>query len=98
MGWKPTTSSVLATNKDAYETLVRAPMEALLAELRPEWGEGRIFRPYRDMRFSREKSPYKTNIGAMLGAGYIQLDARGLAAGCGMWEMAPDQLERYPEA
>ena len=85
-------------NKAAYETLVRAPMEALLADLEPSWGEGRIFRPYRDVRFSRDKSPYKTNIGAMLGAGYIQLDARGLAAGCGMWEMAPDQLERYRES
>lgn len=85
-------------NKDAYETLVRAPMEALLADLEPAWGEGRIFRPYRDIRFSRDKSPYKTNIGAMLGSGYVQLDARGLAAGCGMWEMAPDQLERYREA
>ena len=85
-------------NKDDYESLVRAPMEALLAELEPQWGEGRIFRPYRDMRFSRDKSPYKTNIGAMLGSGYVQLDARGLAAGCGMWEMAPDQLERYREA
>jgi uncharacterized protein (TIGR02453 family) len=85
-------------NKDVYETSVRAPMEALLAELEPEWGESKIFRPYRDIRFSRDKSPYKTNIGAMIGAGYIQLDARGLAAGCGMWEMAPDQLERYREA
>jgi uncharacterized protein (TIGR02453 family) len=84
--------------KDVYETAVRAPMEALLADLEPEWGEGRIFRPYRDLRFSRDKSPYKTNIAAMLGEGYVQLDARGLAAGCGMWEMAPDQLERYREA
>lgn len=82
-------------HKDVYETSVRAPMEAMLAKLEPEWGEGRIFRPYRDIRFSRDKSPYKTNIGAMLGGGYVQLDANGLAAGCGMWEMAPDQLDRY---
>jgi uncharacterized protein (TIGR02453 family) len=70
-------------------------MEQLLAELEPRWGPGRIFRPYRDVRFSRDKSPYKTNIGAMVGGGYVQLDANGLAAGCGMWEMASDQLARY---
>ena len=82
-------------NKAVYETLVRAPMEELLAELEPEWGEGRIFRPYRDVRFSADKSPYKTQIGATVGEGYVQLNAEGLAAGSGMWEMAPDQLERY---
>lgn len=85
-------------NKGTYETLVRAPMEALLQELAPTWGEGKIFRPYRDVRFSKDKSPYKTSIGAMLGDGYVQLDASGLGAGSGMWEMAPDQLERYRAA
>ena len=85
-------------NRDVYGRLVRAPMEELLDELAPDWGEGRIFRPYRDIRFSSDKSPYKTNIGAMVGDGYIQLTADGLGAGCGMWEMAPDQLERYREA
>lgn len=86
-------------NKATYESLVRAPMEELLAELAPDWGEGRIFRPYRDVRFSKDKSPYKTHMGAMVGDdGYVQLDARGLGAGAGMWEMAPDQLERYRQA
>jgi uncharacterized protein (TIGR02453 family) len=85
-------------NKDVYDTVVRAPMEELLAELEPEFGDARIFRPYRDIRFSRDKSPYKTAIGATVGDGYIQVDARGLAAGSGMWEMAPDQLERYRAA
>ena len=79
-------------HKETYETLVRAPMEELLAELAPEWGEGRIFRPYRDVRFSADKSPYKTNIAATIGDGYLHLDARGLGTGAGMWEMAPDQL------
>ena len=85
-------------HKDVYDTIVRAPMEELLAELEPQFGESRIFRPYRDVRFSRDKSPYKTAIGATLGEGYIQVDARGLAVGSGKWEMAPDQLERYREA
>jgi uncharacterized protein (TIGR02453 family) len=82
-------------NKDVYDTIVRAPMEELLAELEPSFGEGRIFRPYRDVRFSRDKSPYKTAIGATVGEGYVHVDARGLAVGGGKWEMAPDQLERY---
>jgi uncharacterized protein (TIGR02453 family) len=82
-------------NRDAYDTLVRAPMEDLLEELAPEWGDGRIFRPYRDIRFSSDKSPYKTNIAAMIGDGYVQLTTDGLGAGAGIWEMAPDQLERY---
>lgn len=85
-------------NRDVYDKLVRAPMEELLEELGPEWGEGRIFRPYRDIRFSSDKSPYKTNIAAMVGDGYVQLTVDGLGAGCGMWEMAPDQLERYRAA
>jgi uncharacterized protein (TIGR02453 family) len=85
-------------NKDVYENEVRAPMQELIDELAPRWGEGRIFRPYRDIRFSADKSPYKTNIAAMVGEGYLHLDADGLGAGRGMWEMAPDQLERYRQA
>jgi len=85
-------------NRSVYETKVRAPMQELLAELEPEFGESRIFRPYRDVRFSRDKSLYKTHIGAMIGDGYVQLNADGLAAGSGMWEMATDQLERYRAA
>jgi len=85
-------------NKEVYESSVRAPMEELLTELEPDFGEARIFRPYRDVRFSADKSPYKTNIGATIRDGYVQLTANGLAAGSGMWEMAPDQLGRYREA
>ena len=85
-------------HKETYETVVRAPMEELLAELAPDWGEGRIFRPYRDVRFSADKSPYKTNIAATIGSRYVQLTANGLAAGAGMWEMSSEQLASYREA
>lgn len=85
-------------HRATYDTVVRAPMEELLADLAPDWGEGRIFRPYRDVRFSADKSPYKTNIAATIGFRYVQLSADGLAAGAGMWEMSPDQLQRYREA
>jgi uncharacterized protein (TIGR02453 family) len=74
-------------------------MVALLADLEPEFGTGKIFRPHRDVRFSRDKSPYKTSIAASLErGGYVQLTARGLAAGSGMYMMAPDQLDRYRRA
>ncbi|WP_412746752.1 DUF2461 domain-containing protein [Krasilnikovia sp. MM14-A1004] len=82
-----------------YETQVRAPMAELLAALEPEFGPGKIFRPYRDVRFSKDKSPYKTHLGAWLSSGgYLQLSADGLAAGCGMYQMSPDQLDRYRRA
>ena len=85
-------------HKAVYQEAVLAPMEALLEDLRPEWGEVRIMRPYRDIRFSADKSPYKTHIAATLGPGYVQLNARALGAGTGVWEVAPDQLERYRRA
>ena len=86
-------------HKDVYESLVRAPMAALLEDLEPEFGPGRIFRPYRDVRFSADKSPYKTAIAARLErGGYVHLSAKGLAAGSGMYHMERDQLERYRSA
>jgi uncharacterized protein (TIGR02453 family) len=51
------------------------------------------------VRFSADKSPYKTAIAASLsGGGYIQLSANGLGAGTGMYVMASDQLERFRHA
>jgi uncharacterized protein (TIGR02453 family) len=85
-------------HKDTYEREVKAPMEALLADLKDEFGESRLFRPYRDTRFSRDKAPYKTAIAARIGEGYVQFSANGLFAGAGMYHMAPDQLARYRAA
>jgi uncharacterized protein (TIGR02453 family) len=85
-------------HKAIYEDVVLGPMNELLEELAPDFGEGRVFRPYRDIRFSKDKSPYKTHIAATVGAGYIQLSADGLAAGSGMYGMAADQLDRYRRA
>lgn len=86
-------------HKDVYDQQVLAPMQALLADLEPEFGSGKIFRPYRDVRFSADKSPYKTHIGATVSSGgYIQLSAAGLACGSGMWMMGPDEIDRYRKA
>lgn len=81
-----------------YDEKVLGPMTALVEELAPQFGEPRIFRPYRDVRFSKDKSPYKTNIAAVVGDGYITLNAEGLGAGSGMWQMARDQLAAYRSA
>jgi uncharacterized protein (TIGR02453 family) len=85
-------------HKAIYERDVKGPMEALLAELADEFGEGRIFRPYRDVRFSPNKAPYKTAMGATVGDGYVQISADGLMAATGMYHMMPDQLDRYRRA
>jgi uncharacterized protein (TIGR02453 family) len=71
-------------------------MLELLDELAPRFGEGKIFRPYRDVRFSADKSPYKTAIGATtLHGGYVQLSSRGLGAGAGYYQLQSDQLSRF---
>jgi uncharacterized protein (TIGR02453 family) len=85
-------------HKETYDTKVLQPMAELLEELAPEFGETKIFRPYRDIRFSKDKTPYKTHIGATIGSGYVQFSAHGLAAGDGMYGMAPDQLDRFRQA
>jgi uncharacterized protein (TIGR02453 family) len=91
--------SYWTANKATYEQAVHAPMVALLSDLEAEFGPGKIFRPYRDLRFSADKTPYKTAIGATLAdGGYVQLSARGLGAGSGMYHMASDQIERYRRA
>ena len=86
-------------HRATYEGCVRGPMEELLRELEPEFGPGKLFRPYRDVRFSADKSPYKTNAAAMVGAaGYVSLSAAGLGVGSGMYHMATDQLDRFRRA
>lgn len=85
-------------HKAVYEAKVRAPMEALLAELQPEFGEGHIMRPYRDVRFSADKSPYKTHLAAHNAGGYIQLTSDALGVGVGLYMPSPGQLARFREA
>ncbi len=70
-------------HKEVYEQEVKAPMKALVAELEPEFGEAKLFRPYRDVRFSKDKTPYKAHQGAFIARGpslgyYVQIDPAGL--------------------
>ena len=75
-------------------------MRALLDELEPEFGSFKVFRMNRDVRFSADKSPYKTAHAAMTEsdggtANYVQISATGLLVGAGIYHMARDQLERF---
>ncbi len=96
----------VAANRDFFEESIRDQMEALLAELSEKFGgEVKIFRQNRDIRFSPDKSPYKTNTyGILRGADiaaeglYASISARGLVAGSGYHIMTRDQLDRYREA
>jgi uncharacterized protein (TIGR02453 family) len=90
-------------NRDIYAAAVREPMEALVGEVDERFRPLRLFRPHRDVRFSKDKSPYKLGCGAYGeregGAGYyVHLDAEGLLAGTGMYGMAADQLARFRAA
>jgi len=89
-------------NKAVYEDCVRAPMEQLLAELAGEFGPGKLFRPYRDTRFSADKTPYKTTCAATLGQGigqaYVSFSADGLSVGGGLYMPDPAALARYRTA
>lgn len=95
-----------AAHRDVFEEAIRDQMEALLAELSKQFGgEVKLFRQNRDIRFSPDKSPYKTNTygvvhGSELAAHglYASISARGLVAGSGYHIMARDQLERYRDA
>jgi uncharacterized protein (TIGR02453 family) len=92
-------------HKGDYDAHVRKPLLSLLDELAPEFGPAKVFRPYRDVRFSNDKTPYKTHQGAVVtpegrGAGswYVQISADGLYVAGGAWRLESDQVERYRRA
>jgi uncharacterized protein (TIGR02453 family) len=93
------TKAYWTEHKPVYDSGVFAPMAELLDELAGEFGRGRIARPYRDVRFRADKSPYKLSIYAILDdGGYVNFSADGLTVGMGYYQMASDQLERYRRA
>ena len=92
-----------AANADRYAAHVRGPIQDLLDRLADEFGEGTPYRPQRDLRFSRDKSPYKDHQGALVqatgGMGYyVQVSADGLLTGAGYLPKGPDQLVRLRAA
>ncbi len=89
-----------------YERSVRAPLDALLEQLAGELGgQPRLFRQQRDIRFSADKSPYKTRTYGVIGERpdhhpplYAELSSGGLFAGAGYHALAADQLARFRDA
>lgn len=90
-------------NKATYDEHVRTPMLALTGALAAEFGDAKVFRPYRDVRFSKDKLPYKTHQGAFVAAGpatgwYVELSARGVRTGAGCYDASSPMLARIREA
>ena len=95
-----------SAHRGFFDEAIRGQMEAMLDELSVTFGgEVKLFRQNRDIRFSPDKSPYKTNTYGLLRGSdlapqglYASISADGLVAGSGFHVMARDQLERYREA
>lgn len=111
-----------AEHKELYREVVLDPAQAFvldmarkLRELSPGVigdprlsGAGSIFRIYRDTRFSRDKSPFKTHLGILLweGAGkkversgfYVHLEPPNLMLGVGVYMFTRENLELYRKA
>jgi uncharacterized protein (TIGR02453 family) len=108
-------------NRTIYETQVRDPFLDLIADLRaplkkinpnfvvdPRPAGGSMMRIYRDIRFSRDKSPYKTNVSAHFhysngkeGASpayYLHLEPGRSMTGGGIWRPSSDALMKIRQA
>jgi uncharacterized protein (TIGR02453 family) len=87
-------------HKHLYDEQVRIPLQELAAELTDEFGAAKFFRPYRDVRFAKDKTPYKNHQGIYFSQSrrYLQISAAGMYVSGGIYEMASDQVARYRRA
>lgn len=102
--------------KDEYNDELRDPMQCLVAQLSRELparglplsGNPRraVFRVYRDTRFSKDKTPYKTHVAAVLsrdgdkrapGALYVHIEPGANRVGGGFWRPDKEFLRRWRE-
>jgi uncharacterized protein (TIGR02453 family) len=92
--------SFWTAHKAIYDESVKAPIEALAEALADEFGPGKYFRPYRDVRFSADKTPYKTHQGVWFGESkvYFHVSAAGLFVAAGYWRTSPAQVGRLRRA
>lgn len=102
------TKSFWESQKHVWKESVEAPMKALMAELEPEFAapygtSAKVFRPYRDVRFAKDKTPYKTHQGAFVAAGpatgwYFEISPRGTRVGSGFYDADGGRLAAIREA
>ena len=97
------TRSFWEAHKQVYLDSVRAPMLALTDALAAEFGTAKVFRPYRDVRFAKDKTPYKTHQGAFVAAApatgwYVQIGAPGVRVGAGFYRAESADLARIRAA
>jgi uncharacterized protein (TIGR02453 family) len=97
------TKSFWEAHKGVYAESVKAPIVALTDALAPEFGAAKVFRPYRDVRFAKDKTPYKTHQGAYVGVGpacgwYVEISARGVRTGAGFYDASGTDLARIRES
>jgi uncharacterized protein (TIGR02453 family) len=97
------TRSFWAAHKHVYEESVRTPLLALTAELAEEFGPAKVYRPYRDVRFAKDKTPYKNHQGAFVAVGqatgyYVQVGAPGVRVGAGFYRPESRDLARIRAA
>lgn len=89
-------------HRAVYDDDVRTPLELLAGELTPEFGEPKVFRPNRDLRFSADKRPYKEQASLVVGDGpaalYAQVSADGLRVAGGWWQPSREQLAAFRQA
>ena len=89
-------------HRHEWERDVRAPLQALLDQIAPE-GAARVYRPYRDVRFSKDKSPIKDHQGAIVQVEdaigyYVQVSASGLMVAAGWYAPSTRQLAAFRRA
>src|SRR3954469_16040521 len=97
------TKSFWDAHKSIWTESVKAPMTALTDALAPEFGTPKVFRPFRDVRFAKDKTPYKTNQGAFVATGpacgwYVEIAARGVRTGAGFYDANAADLSRIRAA
>ena len=88
-------------NRALYDAALRAPLEGLAATAQDKYGPSKVMRPNRDVRFSADKSPYRTNASMWagdVGGVYLSVSATGIEVGGGLYDPTRDQLARGRDA
>ena len=97
------TKSFWEAHKAVYQDSVLAPMRALTDALSEEFGAAKIFRPYRDVRFAKDKTPYKAHQGAFVAVTeatgyYVEVSPRGVRTGGGSYHLESARLAAFRAA